>query len=279
MATKTAQELADDFVQKQKDMHDDPDSYRGYRFPSPWFMKLTGGWGRGWLCFVYAKAGMGKTSMLTTASVQLGKDQVDFMYFSLEESLEVTAARMFSNLEPINRTKFRDVKLADADWPNVFAAASEVRKFNAWFVESVYDEKGMTAVIKQFMPRVILLDYTQLMDFPGKTMTERMVQANKWLQGLSRGAITGQKHLVIAAAQLNDNGEVLYSRDSDRHGDLILGIDPIDDGFGNPKPDERRVTVRKFRYGSLGYQNMAFIGSRSLIGDLAKPMSGPIPKP
>ena len=279
MTVKTAKKLADDFVQEQERKHQDPDSYRGYKFPSPWFMMQTGGWGREWLCYVYARAGIGKTSWLTTASVEFGRNGIPFAYFSLEESLDVTAQRVFSNLKPINRTKFRDLKLEDTDWPNVWHAAQTVGKFEGWFIESEYDAGGFTNIIKQYKPPVVLFDYLQLMDFPGNSQNERMVAANRYLQALSRGKITGMKHLVICAAQLNDDNEVLYSRDSDRHGDLIIMVSTIDDGYGGIKPDERRVKIKKFRYGGLGENNMAFIGNRSLIGDLAGRQPGPIPKP
>src|SRR4030042_926923 len=98
-----AKTLADGFVKDQKERHLNPDAYRGYKFPMDWWMDKTGGIQKGWLSFIYGKAGIGKTSVLTTAAVQFGKDGISFAYFAMEESVFTTAQRVFANLADINR--------------------------------------------------------------------------------------------------------------------------------------------------------------------------------
>jgi replicative DNA helicase len=272
--------LADEFVKDQQDRHADPEKYRGYRFPMPWFMQKTGGWGLGWMCYVYGRAGIGKTSVLSTAATQLGKDNVNFLYISLEETLFIVAQRIFSNLEDINRTKFRDITLTQTDWPNVYTAAQQMQKFGGYWAWGLYNEASIIDAVKQVMPDVIIIDYLQLMNMPGKTMTEQISAASKFLVRLAKGHNTGKKHCVIAAAQLNDDNNVLGSRDPDRDGDLILEIADIDDGNGGVLPDKKRFAIRKFRHGGLASTHIAFFGGRSMVGEIAKTANiGAIPRP
>lgn len=279
MTVVDSKELADKFVQDQTDRHKDPDKFRGYNFPMPWFMKKVGGWGRGWMCYVYGKAGKGKTSVLSTAAVQMGKDNVRFLYISLEETLFIVAQRIFSNLENINRSKFTHVNLAATDWPNVYSAALTMSKFQGYWAWGLYDEQSIIDAVKQVMPEVIILDYLQLMVTPGNTMTEQVSYASKLLTRISRGQYTQQKHTIISAAQLNDGNNVLGSRDPDRDGDLIIEIADIDNGTGGFLPDQKRMIVRKNRYGQQDSTTIAFFGNRSMVGELATSYPGTIPKP
>lgn len=277
----TSKELADTFIQDQEDRHKDPDKYRGYRFPMNWLMKHTGGFGRDWIIFVYAKSGVGKTSFLTTAATQFGKDNLNFLYVSMEEGLFTVAQRVFSNLEDINRTKFRDIKLTQADWPNVYTAAQTLSSFQGHWTHGIYSQKEIVDAVKTVKPQAVILDYLQLMEMPGKSFTEQMAKASKFVTKLARGGFTGgQGMTVICAAQLNDDGEVLYSRDPDRDSDLTLKIETIDNGAGDILPDRRMLTIKKFRHGETASTHMAFFGGRSLVGQIANPKNvGPIPQP
>jgi replicative DNA helicase len=272
--------LADEFVKDQQSRHADPDKYRGYRFPMPWFMQRTGGWTPGWMCYVYGRAGVGKTSVLSTAATQLGRDGVNFLYISLEETLFIVAQRIFSNLEDINRTKFRDIALTPTDWPNVYSAAQQMQKFSGYWAYGLYDEASIVQAVKDTMPDVVFLDYLQLMMMPGRTMTEQVSAASKLLTRISKGHYTQKKHCVIAGAQLNDENNVLGSRDPDRDGDLNLEIADIDNGSGGVIPDKKRFSIRKFRHGALDTTHIAFFGGRSMVGEIAKTANiGAIPKP
>jgi replicative DNA helicase len=280
MTVVDSKTLADEFVKDQQSRHNDPDKYRGYRFPMPWFMQRTGGWGPGWMCYVYGRAGKGKTSVMSTAATQMGKDGIKFLYISLEETLFIVAQRIFSNLEDINRTKFRDITLTASDWPNVYSAAQQMQGFSGYWAWGLYDEASIVQAVKDTMPDVIFLDYLQLMMMPGKSMTEQMSAASKLLTRIARGFYTQKKHCVIAAAQLNDENNVLGSRDPDRDGDLIMEIADIDNGSGGVIPDKKRFSIRKFRHGALDSTQIAFFGGRSMVGELSRTANiGAIPKP
>jgi len=276
----TSKQLADYFVTDQQDRHKDPDKYRGYRFPMPWFMKHTGGWGKGFICFVFGKGGIGKTSVLSTAATQLGKDGVNFLYISLEETLDVVCQRIFTNLEDIDRTLFRDVKLTATDWPNVYSAGAQMGKFSGHWVHGLYEEAPIIDAVQRFLPDVILVDYLQLMIMPGKSMTEQVSYGTKLIARIAKGHYTpGHKITTITAVQLNDDEQPLYSRDPDRDGDLNVKITGLDNGSGGILPDSRLMTITKARHGGPGSKRIAFFGGRSMVGEHASANRGPLPKP
>ena len=274
--------LVNKFIDTQQKKHADPSAFRGYDFPMKWFMDRTGGWGKGWMCYVYGKAGIGKSSVLTTAASRMGEAGVKFLYLSLEETNELVAQRMFSTLRDINRIKFRDIKLDPVkDWPKVYEAGQSMSKWKGYFAYGLYDAKHITDVLAVVKPDVFFVDYLQLTDFRAKSQQEAMSQASKFLLRCAKGTYTnGHIMTVISAAQLNDDGNVLYSRDPDRDADLTIAIEGIDNGAGGILPGQRQMTIRKFRHGEQDSTRIAFFGGRSLVGELLNGAHvGPIPPP
>jgi replicative DNA helicase len=285
-----ALELSNQFVKEQKDRHANPDAYRGYRFPMEWWMKRTGGWQKGSINYIYAKAGVGKTSFLSTACVQNGIDDVPYVYFALEESVFTTAERIFANLGDINRTKFRDIQLDHSDFMNLYQAAGEFSNFDAYFCDEAWSDTEILSVLtaidqerianNQPPVEVIYLDYLQLMTMDASNgMADNVAKASKFLTRLAKGKVVTGKKCVIASVQLNDDGEPLWSRDPSRDGDLIGEMENIDDGFGEPQPDKRKLRIRKNRNGGPDACTMAFIGGRSLVGQLLGPVAAGKMKP
>jgi replicative DNA helicase len=279
-----ARTLADAFVADQEERHKNPDAYRGYRFPMDWWMDKTGGMQKGWLTYVFGKAGIGKSSVLTTSAVQNGQDGVPFVYFSLEESVWVTAQRVFANLSHIDRIRFRDVKLEATDFHNLKIACGEFGLFDAYFVDDAWDDEEITNTLewidsertKNNLPplEVVYLDYHQLMSIKGATtQTEHASKGSKFLVRIAKGKVTPGVKAVMAACQLNDAGEPLWSRDPSRDGDLIVEISGIDDGFKSILPDRRKLRITKFRHGDIASTDCQFIGARSKIGQAQDPIA------
>lgn len=278
----TAKQLSDDFVQDQEKKHQDPDAFRGFRFPMPWFMDRTGGLQKGWISFVFGKAGIGKTSVLSTSAVQNGLDSVPFVYFALEESVFTVAQRIFANLGHISRVKFRDIKLDQTDFHNLYQAASQFSKFDAFFVDDAWNDDEITAVLNApelAHVEMVYLDYLQLMTMlKARNQSDNAAQASKFLTRIAKGKLTGKEKAVFAAVQLNDDGEPLWSRDPSRDADLVVEIEAISDGFGGELPDKRKFRIRKFRHGEPDATTVAFMGPRSMIGQIA-PVSMQPPMP
>lgn len=269
MTTFDSKTVADAFVKNQQDKHADPDAFRGYEFPLPWFMKVIGGWGREWVSFVCGRAGRGKSSVLTTAVTHLGLKGHKFLYVSLEETLFTVTQRIFSNLQDIDRTSFRDITLKPSDWTNVYTAAKQMGDFQGYWAYGLYTEKEIVEAIQQVQPTIFVFDYLQLGDWPGQTGQEKNAWGSKFMTRIAKGAYTNKQPIsVICAAQLNDNNEILHSREPERDGDICIDIADIDDGAGGVLKDRKHLRIRKFRHGMLASTDVAFYGGRSKIAEL-----------
>ena len=261
--------VADAFVQDQQKKHQDPDAYRGYEFPLPWFMKHIGGWGREWVSFVCGRAGRGKSSVLTTAVTHLGIRGHKFLYISLEETLFTVTQRIFSNLQDIDRTRFRDITLQQADWTNVFTAANQMGQFKGFWAYGLDTDKEIIEAIQLVQPEILVFDYLQLGQWPGQSQQQANAWGSKFMTRIAKGAYTNKVPVsVICAAQLNDNNEILHSREPERDGDICIDIADIDDGAGGVLKDRKHLRIRKFRHGMLGGTDVAFYGHRSKIAEL-----------
>lgn len=284
----TSKVLAHSTVDRLADQDKNPDNYRGYPFPSAWFMNHTGGWGRDWLCFLYGLPGSGKSGFMNTTVIELGRKNINFLYVSLEENLFIIGQKVIANIGGVNRTKFRDVKIEANDWPAIHNAVGQFETFSGNWGDDLYDWEDLYKSCQAYLPDVLLIDYIQLMSIKNaKGMTETVARISKLLQRLAHGKLLknpdGSDHpvSVICAAQLNNEGNPLYSFDPDRDGDFIIQIDQIDDGAGGTITGQRKVTIRKAKYGVVDSVNMAFFGDRALFGDLYLPgtQNGPIPNP
>lgn len=286
----SSKQLSDDFYKRTKEQHKDPEAYRGFSFPSPWFMKFVGGFGRDWYTSIYGKAGIGKSSFLNTAVMEFGNKDIPFLYVSNEESLHTLAQKAVALLGDVDRTKFRDIRLLPTDWSDVDRARQRLAGFQGYWAYGLFEWSDLVKVIQRMnpLPQVILIDYLQLMTAKGLTkMVEIVARNSKNFQKLSKGEIiknpdkSGHPISVISAAQLNDSNECLHSRDPDRDSDLIIEVATIDNGANGIIPDQRKLIVRKAKYGSVGSTTMKFFGKRALLGDIktANPSTGPMTLP
>jgi replicative DNA helicase len=249
-----------------------------------WWMDITGGIQKGWITYIMGKAGIGKSSILSTAAVQNGKDGVPFVYFSLEESVFTTAQRIFSNLAHINRIKFRDIKLDQTDFQNLYVAANMFGTFDAYFVDDAWTDSEITSVLEKIdsirasanLPpiEVVYADYLQLVQIDGAgTQSDNASKGSKFFTRIAKGKVTPGLKATIVAVQLNNDNEPLWSQDPNRDGDVNIEIAGIEDSFKEILPDKRKLRIRKNRHGDIGSTTCAFIGSRSLIGEMLDPVA------
>jgi replicative DNA helicase len=264
----TTKDMMTETVVRVEDMHNNPAKYRGYRIPIPWLHALTGGVLRNKLTYLYGKPKAGKSTTQLAFTMEMMIDGVNFLYLSLEESLENISHRILSHFGDIDRKKFRDITLEPSDWPRLFQASTEIGKFGGHWAFGAYNEKEIVDTVQKINPEILILDYLQLMQMKGKSKVEEIDEASKFLVRLSRGQYTKKVPLaVFATAQLNEQGECLWSRSPDRDGDIIVEVSTIDDTFGNIISNQRRMTVRLNRFGDLGSQIIMFNGSRSTVGE------------
>lgn len=274
---KTSKEFADDFVLLQQDKHNNPDKYRGYSFPIPWLMLRTGGFGHDWYTIITGQAKSGKTSVLSTAAAHMGAKGESFLWVGIEETLNLVATRIFANIAQISRIKFRDIKLEKTDWPDLFKAAGDIGDFNAWWCYGAKTPKEITELLKKYQPRILFIDYIQLMKQDGyRSKTEEISACSKFLLDVSNGAFTKETVSVIAAAQENDDRTPLWCKDLLRDCDLAIGIREIDNGAGGTLPGKRRLSIDIFRHGEPDATDVGFIGERSIVCEyITKPIDPP----
>lgn len=278
--------FANNFITEQEEAHKNPASRRGYPFPLTRFMKTTGGVRKGWQVFILGMAKAGKTSFMITYAMTLGRIGASFCYFAMEEGTLALGNKVFAAEALISKTKFRDVNLEKGDWPLLVQARDRIAKYNAHWVYGADTVQTMTDVVNSFDPDIVFIDYLQLMmpvrQLKSDNKTQEVSENSRALRKLANGDWPGLKvkrpRAVIVAAQLNDKGEILWSRDPDRDADLVVSIDPLDDGYGTPLPDQRRITIRRFRHGETDHFNVSFAGEHSLIKEPST-TTGNIKKP
>ena len=273
MGYKTSQEFAEEFYKEQEEAHANPAAHRGMNFPVAWLMKQTGGFKPSWLCYWYGQAKAGKTTAMVTSAKEGGHNGRRFCYFALEEPNSGLAGKLFAAEGQISRTKLRDVKLEAADWPHMMSARATISNFNGFWSDDCYDITDMLAVINATDPDDIYVDHIQLMNpirrTNNSTKTMEVSENSRTLKMIANGAHKGLKihrpRCVIVGAQLNADGDPLYSKDLDRDADITVEIRLVDDGFGESMPDRRKMVIRKFRHGDPGSTVVGFDGEHSLI--------------
>ncbi len=266
--------LAESYVTLLRHKHEYPHLYRGY----PLFLKdlnrMLGGLGRDWYMVVASQTGMGKTSFLISLAYMLGlQPDLKYLFVALEENTMQVAERLFSHDTQISRTIFRDLKLKDEDWRLVESAKNVISCFGGIWAYGANDVSSIASLISEHKPQVLIIDYIQLMtrkEMKWRSTTEEMASISKWLKGLTlpkEGEALSNCIAVVAAAQLNDEGRVLWSRDIIRDSDVFLQIEKFEVA-GQEDTRLREIKIKKSRHSGIGSIDVRFNGDISLLGDI-----------
>jgi replicative DNA helicase len=265
--TLNSSELMDKFLKEQEKRHKDPEAYRGWKTGVDALDEITGGLSRAWYFVVAGKRKSGKTSFLTTLRSSLGKQGVRYLSISLEEANLQIAERQVSNLEDVDRSLFRDVKLTEKDWGNVYKAAGEIRTWDGYWDYGISRVEEIQRLVKEVKAEVVLIDYIQLMSFPGNTnRTAEIAQISRSLKLMTLEGLT-----VVAAAQLNDEGDYLWSRDIGRDADVAIKLTKALDPYGKPVENRLTLDIADSRHSASDEFEVMFNGARSLVGSFAIP--------
>lgn len=260
-------ELMDDFLREQEKRHNDPEAYRGWKTGVADLDWITGGISKGWYFIVAGKRKSGKTAFLTTLRTSFGRQGVKYLSISLEEGNLQIAERQVSNVEDVDRSLFRDVKLTEDDWGKVYKAAGEIRHWQGHWDFGVSRVEEIKALVKETEAEVVLLDYIQLMSFPGNTnRTAEISHISRSLKLMTLEGLT-----VVAAAQLNDDGDYLWSRDIGRDADVAIKLSKSMDPYGKPVENRLVLDIADSRHSRSDEFEVMFNGARSLVGSFAIP--------
>lgn len=205
--TKSAGEAAHDFMQMQKERHENPDLHRGLPFGHVDLDKLTGGCRKQELIVIAGQQKAGKTTialgiMKTFAErVQPGEA---ILYISLEMGFDSIVARVLSNIANIDVTKFRDYQLEERDWDPANKAVEILTNLPILFNVGCYNIAGVESIIAEHKEiRVVIIDYFQLMSSDDAN-TKRWEQLEAMSRNLKRIAVTENCSVIIITQQTRD---------------------------------------------------------------------------
>lgn len=237
--------------------------------------RLTNGFKPGQLIIIAARPGMGKSSM----AAQIAEQSREYTaLFSLEMSRDEILERQLHMLSRVPSYKISN-GFSDGDWSALVRAAGELSESEV----SIDDTAGLTVMdvrarCREFSRRLyrddralglVVVDYIQLMDGPGKSR-ENVVS------GISRGLKALAKEFscpVIALSQLNRNiegrtekkpqlSDLRESGAIEQDADIVIFIHRPE-AYNDDAPDcqNAEIIIRKQRNGRTGTVNLLWTGS------------------
>lgn len=263
----SSKELMAQFLEYEEERHRDPEKHRGWKTGIADLDRILGGLHRGWYFVVAGKRKAGKTAFLTTLTRELGFQGVSFLRVSLEEGNMQIAERQVSNVAGIDRSLFRDVLLTPEDWGRVYQAAEAIGGFGGYWDSGLVTVAKIGKVARECKVDVVLVDYVQLMEEAGygSSRTMEVGSISRGLKALTQG---DPPLTVVAAAQLNDEGEYLWSRDLGRDADVGIKLGRKLDPYGQVIEDRLVCEIADSRHSEMAEFDIMFNGARSLVGSL-----------
>ncbi|MDG6399270.1 replicative DNA helicase [Pseudomonas quasicaspiana] len=247
----------------------------------------TGGFQDADLVIVAARPSMGKTSLaLNIVDAVLAQDPANSVQiYSLEMPAQALMYRMIAILGQLDVARLMRGQLEDDDWAKLTAGVAKINQYGERLV--VDDSSGLTptalrtrvrrAARRYGKPRLIMVDYLQLMQCPGKE------NRNLEIGAISAGLKAVAKEFncpVIALSQLNrslenrpnkrpHNGDLRESGALEQDADLTLFI--YRDEVYHPNSEDQGIAeliIGKHRNGPVGIVRTAFIPAQTRFVNL-----------
>jgi len=268
MKSQSSSELVSEFINLTEEKHRNPEKFRGWRTGLADLDVVTGGLQRGWYFVVAGKRKSGKTAFLTTLTRSLGEQNVRFLRVSLEESNIQIAERMFSNVGGIDRSLYRDIALTDEAWKLTYQAGDKIKLYPGVWDYAINTVDALTALAKKWQVEVVIVDYIQLMAQPGAE--SRVTEVGLISRGLKLLTLSDPPISVVAAAQLNDDGNYLWSRDIGRDADIGIKLSRLLDPYSHVIENRLKLEIADSRHSAMADFEIMFNGARSMVGSLVK---------
>jgi replicative DNA helicase len=257
--------LMRDYMELLRQQIEHPEKFKGWNTGISDLDKVLGGLHRGWYFIVAGQRKAGKTAFITTMTKWLGDQGVRFLRISLEESLMQIAERQVSHQTGISREMFRDALLTRAELPQLEKATKEVSKYDGYWdygVPTVAEIKKEALLVGA---EVVFVDYVQLMS-AGGTPESRTVEVGSISRELKLMTLQDPPITVVAAAQVNEQGEYLWSRDLGRDADVAIKLTRVTDQHGIVEENKLEMEIADSRHSGHGKYSLYFNGARSLVG-------------
>ncbi|WP_201491972.1 replicative DNA helicase [Pseudomonas paracarnis] len=251
--------------------------------------QVTGGFQDADLIVIAARPSMGKTSLALSAvdAALQQKPTNTVQIYSLEMPAHALMFRLIAILGQLNLASLMRGQLRDEDWPKVIAAVGRINEYGdrliiddtASLTPSALRSKVRRAARRAGMPRLIMVDYLQLMRLEGKE------NRNLEIAGITASLKALAKEFncpVIALSQLNRsveqradkrpfNGDLRESGAIEQDGDVIMFI--YRDEVYHPESTDAGVAeiiFGKHRNGPTGTVRVAFIPEQTRFANLAR---------
>lgn len=251
--------------------------------------QVTGGFQDADLIVIAARPSMGKTSLaLSVVDAALQQKPTNTVQiYSLEMPAHALMFRLVAILGQLNLAKLMRGQLGDEDWPKVIAAVGRINGYGerliiddtACLTPSALRSKVRRAARRSGMPRLIMVDYLQLMRLDGKE------NRNLEIAGITAALKALAKEFncpVIALSQLNRsveqradkrpfNGDLRESGAIEQDGDVIMFI-YRDEVYHCESTDVgvAEIIFGKHRNGPTGTVRVAFVPDQTRFANLPK---------
>jgi replicative DNA helicase len=264
------------------------DTVRGVPTGLDDFDKMTGGLQDADLIILAARPSMGKTSLalnfVDSALQKFPEDSVQI--FSLEMPAIAIMYRLIAVLGRLDVQKLLTGKLDDGDWTKLSYAMSRIQGYGPRLV--LDDTAGLSPTdlrarsrrgARQFgKPRLILVDYLQLMKIPG--MDNRVNEISEISRSLK--ALAKEMNCpVVALSQLNRslehrpnkrpvNADLRESGALEQDADVIVFV--YRDEYYHPDTEQKGIAeliLGKHRNGPTGIVRTAFIANQTRFENLS----------
>ena len=173
------------------------------------FDRLFKGWMPGRLIIPAGRPGMGKSVITLNWAKNVAKLGHPALIFSMEMTRREVMWRLFSDVAQINIDKFQNSSFTDVEWVRLKQAREKVRKLPIAIDDQASSIAQINTAARRFVqgygkPGLIVVDYVQRLDVPGKDRPDLEVGNNiKALKTLARQLET----TVVAVCQLNRGNE------------------------------------------------------------------------
>ncbi|NMZ34038.1 replicative DNA helicase [Pseudomonas proteolytica] len=255
--------------------------------------QVTGGFQDADLIIIAARPSMGKTSLaLSVVDAALQQKPANTVQiYSQEMPAHALMFRLIAILGQLNLADLMRGQLRDEDWPKVIAAVGRINSYGERLIiddtssltPSALRSKVRRAARRSGMPRLIMVDYLQLMRLDGKE------NRNLEIAGITASLKALAKEFncpVIALSQLNRaveqradkrpfNGDLRESGAIEQDGDVIMFI--YRDEVYHPETSDCGVAeliFGKHRNGPTGTVRVAFTPEQTRFSNLSQDQRG-----
>jgi replicative DNA helicase len=162
---------------------------------------LTGGLQPGWLTYIGARPGVGKTALSLQIATDIAQRGHRVMVCSLEMSVEELARRAICRLASVSYSRVRHNQMTQKDWSSFMHAQTTLSGLPIDVFDAEVDTvPAVASRVRRLKPELVIIDYVQLMRHAkAKNRNEEIGLISRGLKLLARET----RIPILAPVQLN----------------------------------------------------------------------------